>query len=77
MLRGNMCCGVLDDDLILRLGPKQADKALKKLHTRPFDITGRSMKGFIVVAPRGYKTGEALRRWLRQATDFAMSLPPK
>jgi TfoX/Sxy family transcriptional regulator of competence genes len=77
MLRGNMCCGVLNDDLILRLGPEQADKALKKLQTRPFDITGHPMRGLIMVAPHGYKTGEALRKWVRQAADFAMSLPAK
>ena len=29
MLRGHMCCGVQDDDLMLRLGPDLATKALK------------------------------------------------
>jgi TfoX/Sxy family transcriptional regulator of competence genes len=77
MLRGNMCCGVLNNDLILRLRPQQAEKALKKPHTRPFDFTGRPMKGFIVVADRGHKSDEALRKWVRQAADFASSLPAK
>jgi hypothetical protein len=56
---------------------EQADKALKKLQTRSFDITGRPMRGLIMVAPHGYKKGETLRRWVRQAADFAMSLPAK
>ncbi len=77
MLHGNMCCGVLNDDLILRLKPEQAEKALKKPHTRQFDITGRAMRGLIIVVPRGHKTDEALRKWVRQAADFASSLPAK
>ena len=77
MIRGNMCCGVLNDDLILRLGPDEAEKGLRKPHTRHFDITGRLMKGFIMVGPRGHKTDEALRKWVRQAADFASALPPK
>ncbi len=77
MLQGNMCCGVLNNGLILRVGPEHAAKALKKPHTRRFDITGRPMKGFIVVLPPGYKADEALRKWVRHAADFASSLPAK
>ncbi|HUU12787.1 MAG TPA: TfoX/Sxy family protein [Terriglobia bacterium] len=77
MLRGNMCCGVLDDELILRLTPEHAEKALKKPHTRPFDMTGRPMKGFVVVTPRGHKSPAALRKWVEQAARFARSLPAK
>ncbi len=77
MLRGNMCCGVLNDDLIVRLAPEHAEKALEKPHTRPFDMTGRPMKGLVVVTPRGHKSAAALRRWVEQAADFARSLPAK
>lgn len=77
MLRGNMCCGVLSDELILRLGSEKAERALKSPHTRPFDFTGRPMKGLIIVTPRGHKTDDALRKWVRRAADFAMSLPAK
>lgn len=77
MLRGNMCCGVLDDDLILRLRPEEAQKALKKPHTRKFEMTGRPMRGFVIVTSRGHKGDAALRKWVRQAADFASSLPAK
>ena len=77
MLRGNMCCGVLNDELILRLGPEKADRALKNPHTRQFDITGRPMKGLIIVTPRGHRTDGALRKWVWLAADFAASLPAK
>ena len=45
MLRGKMCCGVLKGDLVLRVGPDRAAGALKSPHARPFDFTGRPMKG--------------------------------
>lgn len=77
MLRGNMCCGVLNDELILRLGPEKAERALNNPHTRQFDITGRPMKGLVIVTPRGHKTDNALRKWVRQAAGFASSLPAK
>ena len=77
MLHGNMCCGVLDDELVLRLGPELAAKALKRAHTRPVDFTGRVMKSMIMVAPAGHKTDVSLKKWLAEAAGFAASLPPK
>ena len=77
MLHGNMCCGVLNDDLTLRLGPERAQKALQRPHTRVFDFTGRPMRGMVVVSSGGYETDDALQDWVRQAADFAASLPAK
>lgn len=76
-LRGHMCCGVVNDELVLRLGPEQGEKALTKPHTRKCDFTGRPMKGMVMVTPGGYKTDVALRKWVRQAIDFVLSLPAK
>ena len=79
-LGGNMCCGVGGmgkDELVLRLGPERAEKALKKRHTRVFDLTGRPMKGFVTVVPAGLNTDAALRNWVQEAAAFASSLPPK
>ncbi len=56
-LGGNMCCGLGGmgrDELVLRLGGKRAEKALKKRHTKVFDLTGRPMKGFVTVVPAGF-----------------------
>ena len=54
LLSGNMVCGVYKEFLILRLGVENAEAALKKEHVRPFDITGRAMKGWVMVAPEGF-----------------------
>ena len=76
MLDGKMCCGVLKDDLVLRLGPEGALKALAKRHVRPMDFTRRPLTGFVYVSPRGY-AGAALGRWLKPAVSYARSLPKK
>jgi hypothetical protein len=77
MLRGHMCCGILGDELVLRLPPALADEALRRTHVRPMDFTGRPMRGFIYVASGGLKTDRDLRAWLKPALDFALALPPK
>ena len=77
MLRGNMACGVNKDDLIVRVGPARYEEALAQPHTRVFDMTGRPMKGWIVVTPDGYESDDDLKDWVQQGVDFALSLPAK
>ena len=74
---GNMFCGVLKDFLILRLGPDNAEDALKLPHVRPFDITGRPMKGWVMVAEDGFKGDKELKSWLNQTKRFVETLPSK
>ena len=77
MLNGNMCCGVIGDDLMIRLGEERAAAARKKRHTREMDFTGKSMKGMLYVEPAGTKTDAALKKWVDQAIAAAKTLPPK
>ena len=77
MLQGNMACGVLKDELIVRVGPERYEEAVTRPHTRPFDFTGRPMRGWVTVASEGYESDEALQGWVQQGVDFALSLPPK
>ncbi len=77
MLRGNMACGVNSADLIVRVGSEQYESALAKSHTKPFDMTGRPMKGWVVVMAEGYETDEGLKAWVQQGTALALSLPAK
>jgi hypothetical protein len=76
LLQGNMLCGVNTDQLIVRLGEEAGAVALKEPNTRPMDITGRPMKGWVIVSPKGY-AGEALGNWLERARKFVSTLPPK
>ncbi|MDQ7781460.1 MAG: TfoX/Sxy family protein [Desulfomonilaceae bacterium] len=77
LIQGNMFCGVYKDLLILRLGVEGAGKALETPFVRPFDITGRPMKGWVMVEEQGFRTEQSLRKWLEQAKAFASTLPPK
>ncbi|MEJ2261499.1 MAG: TfoX/Sxy family protein [Nitrosopumilaceae archaeon] len=51
MFKGNMACGVNKEDLIIRVGPDAYEQAVIQPHVRPFDFTGRPMKGYILVEP--------------------------
>ncbi|PYO43179.1 MAG: RNA methyltransferase [Gemmatimonadetes bacterium] len=77
LLNGNMCCGVHGEEMIVRLAPKETEDALSDSHTRPFDLTGRPMKGWILVKPKGLTTDAALGKWVGVATKYAGSLPAK
>lgn len=74
MFKGKMCFGILNGDLVVRVGPEANDGALKKPHTRPMDFTGRPMKGYIYVSPGGVKSATQLRAWLTRGQEFAASL---
>jgi hypothetical protein len=77
LLNGNMCVGVHGNELIVRLDPEQSEKALSKAHTRRFDLTGRPMKGWILVQPGGLASDGDLDKWIDTSTRFAGSLPKK
>jgi hypothetical protein len=77
MLNGNLAYGVIGDEMIVRVGPEGYDAAIAKPNTRVFDFSGKAMKGWIVVAPEGVESDEALAVWARQGLAFAASLPPK
>lgn len=75
-IKGNMVCGVYKDFLILRLGERQAADALKLPGVKPMDITGKPMKGWVMIGAVSL-TDEAVARWVEKAHAFAKSLPPK
>jgi TfoX/Sxy family transcriptional regulator of competence genes len=77
LLNGNMCCGVVDKDLCLRLGNDGVAEALKERHTREMDFTGKPLKSMVFVRPAGFKTDDALKSWVKRAVSFTKSLPPK
>lgn len=77
MVGGNMAVGVIGEDLMVRLDPADAEKALGESHTRPMDFTGKPMKGMVYVDPAGTGTDKDLAAWVEAGADFASSLPPK
>ena len=78
LLHGNMAVGVMSGgELMVRVGPDATDDALARPHTRRFDMTGRPMKGWILVSPDRTSDEAGLSEWVDAGADFAASLPPK
>jgi hypothetical protein len=78
LLDGNMAVGVTNTaELMVRVGPDGTDDALSQSHARLFDMTGRPMKGWILVEPAGFETDTDLGGWVGRGVDFARTLPAK
>ena len=78
LLNGNMCCGVHQSELIVRLDPAETDKALASPHARVFDLSGgRPMKGWILIQPSGLREDSDLAGWVNTGVAYAASLPTK
>jgi TfoX/Sxy family transcriptional regulator of competence genes len=77
MLHGNLACGVVGDELIVRLGPEDTERALAEPGVRPFDATGRPMRGFVLVHASAVAGDDALASWVDAGADHAASLPAK
>jgi TfoX/Sxy family transcriptional regulator of competence genes len=69
MVNGVMCCGVLKDQLVVRVGKAGHDEAVAQPHARPMDFTGRPMRGFVYVKPEGLRTARALKAWIQRGLD--------
>ena len=77
LLRGNMLVCVWQSSLIARLGPDQAALALRRPHVGEFDVTGRPMKGWVMVEPDGLESDRDLSEWIERATEFVETLAAK
>ncbi len=77
MVGGNMACGVIRDDLMVRVGPDAHDVAVAEPHVRPMDFANRPMRGMVYVAPDGVRSAQELARWVQAGAAMAASLPPK
>jgi TfoX/Sxy family transcriptional regulator of competence genes len=77
MLRGNMAVGVINDDLMVRVGPEAHPALVREPHAREMDFTGKPMKGFVYVGSEGIASDFDLRRWVQRGVTFAATLPPK
>jgi hypothetical protein len=77
LLHGNMLVGVWKDSLIARVGPDEGEAALLEAHVKAFDITGRAMKGWVLVGGAGLEDEEQLSAWIARALKFVRTLPAK
>jgi TfoX/Sxy family transcriptional regulator of competence genes len=77
LFKGNMGFGILDENLIVRVGPENYNKMLSLPDTGVFDMTGRIMKGWVLVKAEGIKSNKDLKAWLKRGITYASTLPAK
>ncbi len=74
LLFGNMVCGIIQEDLIVRVGVDHYEKALTEPHARKFDLTGRPLKGWVMVSGEAADDDDVLQDWLKRAVSFVRNL---
>jgi len=77
MVAGNMACGIIGDDLLVRVARDDYDSTLALPYARQMDMTGRPMRGFVVVDAEGVAEDADLEEWVVRGIDFVETLPPK
>jgi hypothetical protein len=77
MLHGHMLVGVWKNSLIARIGQEQADEAMLEPHVKPMDITGKPMKGWVMIGADGVEDEIAVKEWVQRAVKFVGKLPAK
>ncbi|WP_067503871.1 TfoX/Sxy family protein [Actinoplanes sp. TFC3] len=73
---GNMLVCIWGDDLMVRVGREATEEALRHPGTRPCDVTGRPMRGWVVVDGEQLDD-ETLEQWVKRAGAFVATLVPK
>jgi hypothetical protein len=77
LLDGNMCFGIYKDDLVLRCAPEKAQELLRNSNIRPFDITGKPMRGWLMIEAAGWQSSAILKVLLNIGLEYARGLPAK
>jgi len=77
LINGNMCFGIHKEYLIVRTSLEKADELLKSEYIKPFDITGKVMKGWLMISPDYVETDDKLSSMLKLGINFAKNLPRK
>ena len=77
MLSGNMCVGIAGDELMVRIDPELTEEALALAHVREFDMTGKRMRGWVLVGGPAIEADAGLSEWVERGVEYAGSLPPK
>ena len=71
---GKMCCGIVGQDLVVRVLDEDMPSVLRRAHVRPMDFTGKPLRGFVYVAPHGFAAEDQLLDWIRMGLAFTERL---
>ena len=77
MVSDHMCCGIVGDTLMARVGPDNYKHCLSRVYASEMDFSGKALKGMIYVSPEGIESDDDLAQWVGLCESFVQSLPPK
>jgi TfoX/Sxy family transcriptional regulator of competence genes len=78
LLHGNMSVSASrNGGLLVRIDPAQTEAALARPHVELMAMGGRTMDGWITVAPEGLKTKRELAAWVKRSVAYVKTLPRK
>lgn len=77
LLGGKTFCGIVKNDLMVRVGPGRYEESLRRPHARPMDFTGRPLTGYVYVGPHGSRTQRMVDTWVERGTAFVATLAGK
>jgi TfoX/Sxy family transcriptional regulator of competence genes len=70
MVNDKMCVGVWKDEMMCRIDPEVREEALSKTGCRVMDITGKPMKGFVLVDETGMRSKKQFDYWIGLCREF-------
>jgi len=77
MVNGHMCCGIVGEELMVRVGPDLYASSLAQPHTREMDFTGKTLKGMVYVGSAGLGSERELGQWVQRSLAYVSTLPAK
>ena len=77
LMNGNMCFGIHKESMVVRTSPQKAEELLINEGFSLFDITGRPMKGWLLVSPDALETEDDLLDMMKLCVDYVLTLPAK
>lgn len=76
-LRGNLACGVMGRDLLVRVGKREFEHCVSAPGARPMAMGGRSSRSWILVDGAVVGSPEDLAEWLDRAVEVVGTLPAR
>jgi len=77
MVNGHMCCGIVGEELMVRVGPDLYESSLAQPFTREMDFTGQPLQGMVYVGSEGIESERQLGQWVQRGLAYISTLPPK
>jgi len=70
MINGKMACGIVKEELMVRITEDKYAATLLHPHARQMDFTGKPMKGFLYVSPEGMITDNDLAFFVKLGIEY-------